>query len=315
MLFRSNNSDGLYIGTDVGVYFRNSTMADWIPYNTGMPNVIVNELEISYNNNKLWAATFGRGLWNSDLYCPTIQQISPISGPNTLCSGASNSTYSISPVPSATLYTWTLPAGWSGSANGNIVNVTPLNSGNISVSATNSCGISPTQNINVTVLPLPNISVTTSHPFLCVGESASLNANGANTYTWNTGSTGSNLIVSPLVTTIYTVTGVGSNGCLNQITITQNIDECVSIKNWSIDLSENFIVSPNPFNNSFTITRKSSNQLEYDIRIYNALGALVHSSRMVDSSILIDLSSNSSGIYFIQFSNQIDSHIIKLIKE
>jgi hypothetical protein len=33
-----------------------------------LPNVQVIELEISYVNNKLWAATYGRGLWKSDLY-------------------------------------------------------------------------------------------------------------------------------------------------------------------------------------------------------------------------------------------------------
>ena len=32
-----------------------------------MPNVIVNELEIQYQSNKLFAATYGRGLWNIDL--------------------------------------------------------------------------------------------------------------------------------------------------------------------------------------------------------------------------------------------------------
>jgi len=33
-----------------------------------LPNVIVNELEIFYPSHKIRAATFGRGLWESDLY-------------------------------------------------------------------------------------------------------------------------------------------------------------------------------------------------------------------------------------------------------
>jgi len=65
--YHNGSNDDLYIGTDAGVFYRNATMSDWIPYITGLPNVVVTELEISYNNNKLWAATFGRGLWNSDL--------------------------------------------------------------------------------------------------------------------------------------------------------------------------------------------------------------------------------------------------------
>lgn len=38
-------------------------MTDWVPYQNGLPNVIVSDLEISYNDNKLWAGTHGRGLW------------------------------------------------------------------------------------------------------------------------------------------------------------------------------------------------------------------------------------------------------------
>jgi hypothetical protein len=65
---QEGTNEALYIGTDVGVFYTDGTLADWVPYQTGLPNVVVTELEISYNDNKLWAATFGRGLWNADLY-------------------------------------------------------------------------------------------------------------------------------------------------------------------------------------------------------------------------------------------------------
>ena len=68
IVYENGSNSGLYIGTDLGVYYRDALMSDWISFNTGLPNVVVNELEISYSNNKLWAATFGRGLWRSDLY-------------------------------------------------------------------------------------------------------------------------------------------------------------------------------------------------------------------------------------------------------
>ena len=58
----------LYMGTDLGVFTKDSTINDWNNYNYGsLPNVIVNELEIQYPSNKLLAATFGRGLWSIDL--------------------------------------------------------------------------------------------------------------------------------------------------------------------------------------------------------------------------------------------------------
>lgn len=61
------SNDALYLGTDLGVYFRDSTMADWMPFNTNLPNVIVDELEINYATGKIRAATYGRGLWESPL--------------------------------------------------------------------------------------------------------------------------------------------------------------------------------------------------------------------------------------------------------
>ncbi len=58
--------DGVYIGTDIGVYYKGENMSDWIPYMQDLPNVIVNELEVT--GIKLRAATFGRGLWEADSY-------------------------------------------------------------------------------------------------------------------------------------------------------------------------------------------------------------------------------------------------------
>ena len=64
-----NSADVLYAGTDLGVFYTDSTMNNnWSQYNTGLPNVIVNELEIQHTLGKLRAATYGRGLWETDLY-------------------------------------------------------------------------------------------------------------------------------------------------------------------------------------------------------------------------------------------------------
>ena len=66
----SASNDPLYVGTDVGVYYKDNTAGSWVAYNTGLPNVSVRELEIQYTALKLRAATFGRCIWQSDLYSP-----------------------------------------------------------------------------------------------------------------------------------------------------------------------------------------------------------------------------------------------------
>ncbi|MCX6152851.1 MAG: T9SS type A sorting domain-containing protein [Candidatus Kapabacteria bacterium] len=65
--YEKNNHDALYIGTDVGVFYNDSTLNRWVPFMKGLPNVPVQELEIHYGSRELRAATFGRGLWVSNL--------------------------------------------------------------------------------------------------------------------------------------------------------------------------------------------------------------------------------------------------------
>jgi len=64
------SDDGLYVGTDVGVYFRDNSHSSWQSYFSGLPNVDVQELEIAYSIGKIRAATNGRGLWESDVAVP-----------------------------------------------------------------------------------------------------------------------------------------------------------------------------------------------------------------------------------------------------
>lgn len=57
----------IYIGTEIGVYYKPLTGNTWTLYNTNLPNVAVEELEINYGANTVKAATWGRGLWEYDL--------------------------------------------------------------------------------------------------------------------------------------------------------------------------------------------------------------------------------------------------------
>ncbi|MBK7434181.1 MAG: hypothetical protein IPI66_09980 [Chitinophagaceae bacterium] len=63
-----DNANNAYIGTDNGVYYRGNGMSDWVPYYNNLPYVPVTDLIISEPDNRIRAATFGRGIWSSDLY-------------------------------------------------------------------------------------------------------------------------------------------------------------------------------------------------------------------------------------------------------
>ncbi|NNE28943.1 MAG: hypothetical protein HKN16_04880 [Saprospiraceae bacterium] len=60
------NENGYYIGTELGVYYRKTTMDSWIPFSTYLPRVQVMDLNIT--NTHVYAATHGRGIWKSERY-------------------------------------------------------------------------------------------------------------------------------------------------------------------------------------------------------------------------------------------------------
>ncbi|MBO6517996.1 MAG: T9SS type A sorting domain-containing protein [Bacteroidia bacterium] len=63
-----NDASGyIYVGTDLGVYYLKKDTTAWTPFSTGLPNVIVSELEVDTTDGMLVAATFGRGLWEVEL--------------------------------------------------------------------------------------------------------------------------------------------------------------------------------------------------------------------------------------------------------
>jgi hypothetical protein len=57
----------VYLGTSLGVYYRDDSLSSWIPYDTNLPNVTVTDLEINILDGKIIASTYGRGVWQSTI--------------------------------------------------------------------------------------------------------------------------------------------------------------------------------------------------------------------------------------------------------
>jgi len=88
IVYENGTNNGVYVGTDMGIYYKNDDLIQWQSFMTGLPNVIVNELEIHYPTGKIRAATYGRGVWESDLFTTTTPPVANFSTPDTsLCPG------------------------------------------------------------------------------------------------------------------------------------------------------------------------------------------------------------------------------------
>ncbi|MFP4845551.1 VPS10 domain-containing protein [Winogradskyella sp. PE311] len=73
LAWQDNGDDGLYVGMNYGIYYTDVNLGNtWVPFNNGLPNVRINELEINTADDKIYAATYGRGLWRSNVYNATL---------------------------------------------------------------------------------------------------------------------------------------------------------------------------------------------------------------------------------------------------
>lgn len=67
LIHQRGSNGAIYLGTSLGVYYRNASMSDWLLYAQGLPATDVNFLHINYAKSKIRAAT-NRGIWENDLY-------------------------------------------------------------------------------------------------------------------------------------------------------------------------------------------------------------------------------------------------------
>lgn len=68
LVFDDTDVNGLYVGMQSGVYYTNDDLNEWIPFSENLPGVLTSDLEIHYPTRKIRVATYGRGIWESDLY-------------------------------------------------------------------------------------------------------------------------------------------------------------------------------------------------------------------------------------------------------
>lgn len=141
--------------------------------------------------------------------------------PSVICTGGS-STLTAS---GANTYTWS-----PGGATGSSVVVTPTATAIYTVSGDNGFGCVSNHTISLTVSSGPTVTAGASPAVICSGNSSTLTASGALTFTWQPGAaTGSTTVVNPSSTTVYTVTGSDISGCTNSVTTTVNISAAPSL--------------------------------------------------------------------------------------
>ena len=223
------------------IFLYDQSVSRWYGYKvTDQPDILFsgNNIVCSGASLNLVASGAGAYLWSNGSTAPVISAAAStstmygvVATSTSGCTSASNFFFTVNPSPTVTATasktlicegdTTTISASgassYTWSANAIIApstTVDPIFNTTYSVIGAAANGCMGMGTVAITVELLPVVSATATQTLLCLGESTTLTASGASTYTWSEGpNVTTTLILTPSVTTIYTVTGASANGC------------------------------------------------------------------------------------------------------
>ena len=169
--------------------------------------------------------------------------------------------------------------------------------------------------ITVAVNPNPVVIASASRSTICTGETTTLTASGASTYSWlPNGSGGSSLVINGVIAgnLTYVVTGYDSKGCSNDSTVSVNVSKCTGIA--SIANSGSGVkVYPNPNAGEFTV--ELDNGLNKSIEVTDLTGRVILVSTTKEDKATINISTFAKGVYYVKVQSNNSVEVIKVIKQ
>ena len=179
--------------------------------------------------NNSWGLNVSHYIWLFLSSGLPSASVSPVT--DTICEGESV-TLDASGSANASEFYWSLPGSSTSYATGATVTVSYPSAGSYDVQlvAGNGCFAYDTLVLPnaIVVNPKPTITIDPANPVICSGQSVTLTASGADSYSWTPSSglnttTGSTVVASPGTTTTYTVTGTSADGCSNVASVTVTV--------------------------------------------------------------------------------------------
>lgn len=194
----------------------------WTSSPTGFTSTLQNPTVTPTVTTTYTCAVTSNGCTNSSSTSVTVKAnpaVTATSSPSSICSGASTHLYSVPSGGNGTYtYLWSsVPAGFSSTSQNPYAY--PVENTSYTVVVTSN-GCSSSSSTAVAVSEIPHASASASSTQICPGESTQLFAtpSGAFSYSWTSNPSGftssiQNPVVTPGVTTTYTVTVTASGGC------------------------------------------------------------------------------------------------------
>ena len=142
LVFQKSADDGLYLATDVGVYYRNNTATNWALYASGLPNSVVNDMEIQHATGYLYVATWGRGVWKAPVAGGSQHPLADFTANQTEININNTITFTDQSLNNPTSWSWSFPGGTPSTSTDQNPSVTYKAPGlyNVTLTVTNSTG-------------------------------------------------------------------------------------------------------------------------------------------------------------------------------
>ena len=202
---------------------------------------------------------------------------------------------------------------WNTGAIGNVATVSPTANTTYTVVGTNSQGCSSQATQLITVFNNPQVTISALRNTICVGESEQLLASGAVNYQWMSNSIyiqSNPVIVTPNVSTTYTVMGTDNNGCTGTDVINMTVNVCAGL---SSNAKQTLVqIFPNPNNGVFNIVLNDVS--DASVQVLDITGRVIASYNNVNDTLSVSLENAASGVYYVKINSAKGLVVEKIIK-
>lgn len=244
----NSSNNNICTGQSINLLTTGANSYSWTPdigLNSTSGNTVVASPNSTTNYTITGITSSNCSSTNTILVTVNSLPIIVVTGIDSICKGNSSSFYA----SGANNYSWTPSIGLN-TSTGNFITANPNQTQTYSVIGIDNNNCIDTTTFILKIIPVPQLQIIGSLS-VCIGNSTTLTATGADQFNWNFGtsaSSNSTAIVSPTINSTYTLSGINSGICKDSVSFSTIVFQLPTLSLQAIDSicdGEEFIMQAN----------------------------------------------------------------------